>query len=632
MNNNEREIHYLDVENLTIDELMTELSRRAIEGLILKCTNDRRIDLGSLCYRSRLYKVRKLPKKVQITSLLPKRVALIKSWCIEYLPKSKLETTGSTLFANADEFASFANWCDDGNHGDFQESDFQYKRALDAYTQHLIISMNTINGVQSLRANRLQAAAIKNGTIFFPYTKINFLNDLPIISHSAIDKGAEKTPTPSKQEMADYLASCHYVFDGLSDFVLKGIPFPHRIPFRDTEILLLPSEFPLSTSSIIDGNVKAQASLAWDYRTGNALSLEEINAKAGCKSGHNRRVAAKTKEILEQANLDSHHMKRHWIAQIAHNAFVPLFVANTAMNESPLKKLLWSEKYEIANSETAGFVTVKFRAGNMEQFFEVKKSFIKHFEKFMKLRQYLCGNETRKFLFLAFKRGELLEVPIRNAPIIEFNKKIEFFIAPDFYGLSHRQLRKYKSTYLLSKNYSVNIVSSVMQNSSQTILKHYTEAEEKVAIDEISATLNFITSVLNRESKIETPGGGCSGEKSSESEVPPDQYEPNCRNFVGCIYCTEFRLHADEDSIRKLLSMRFVTAERLTSCSDIDQFYTLHGNTLKRLDSLITDLIKIKPEFEPIIDRIRNEIEKDYKLHPYWESLYSRLLKLKVIK
>lgn len=631
MSDNERVIYYLDVESLTIDELLIELARRPIDGLILQCTHDRRIDLGSLCYSSRNYKVRKLPKKVLATSLQPRRMELIKSWCIENISKSKLETSGSTLFANAEELASFSNWCDTGSHSDFHLSDRHYKRALDAYTQSLIISMRDEAGVQSLRANRLQSAAINNGTIFFPSTKINFVSDLPIISHTA-NRETEKTPTPPKQEMADYLVSCQYIFDGLSNFVLKGLLFPHRIQYKDTEVLLLPSEFPLTTPSIIDENLKAQASLAWDYRTGCPLSIDEINAKAGYKSGHNCRVARQTKLILEQANTDPNHIKRHWIGQFALKAFIPLFVANTSMNESQLKNLQWSGKYEIAKSDNIGFVTIKFRACNMEQFFEIKKTFIKHFKKFLYLRQYLCMTEERKYLFLGFKWGKLLKTPISGNPIDDFNNKMRFFIDAHFQKLTHRQLRKYKSTYLLSKNYSVSIVSAAMQNSSSTILKYYSEAEEKVAIDEISTTLNFINSVLDRESKINTPSGGCSGDKPSKAETPPNQYEPNCRNFVGCIYCSEFRLHADEDSIRKLLSMKFVTAERLTSCSDINQFDSLHGKTLERIDSLVKDLIQIKPESKVIIDRIQNEITNNLKLHPYWENLYSRLLKLKVIK
>lgn len=313
-------------------------------------------------------------------------------------------------------------------------------------------------------------------------------------------------------------------------------------------------------------------------------------------------------------------------------AFIPLFVANSAINESQLRKLTWSADYEITNSENAGFVVIKGRAGDLEQSFEVKKTFIKHFKKYLALRKYLCGDETRSLLFLRFTRNKLLESPIATAPVEYFNVRMRFFIDPEFRGLTYRQLRKYKPVYLLSKKYSVSVVAAMIQSSGDTTLKHYSEAEEKTAIDEISATLNFIISILEKESSTDTPSGSCGGGTSSEVETPPDQYEPNCRNFVGCIYCKEFRLHVDEETIRKILSMRYVTAERLNSCSDMDQFQALHGKALERLDTLISDLIKVKPEAKPMIDRIRNEIEQYCMLSPYWEMLYHRLLKLKVIK
>jgi hypothetical protein len=633
MTNNERENHHLDVTRLSIDELLVELSLRPIESIILQCTSNRRIDIGSLCYLERNYKTRKIPKPVGMHSLSIARSEMIREWCVENISKCKTESSGETLFTNAEELANFTNWCDDGEHSDFHSSEQQYKNALNAYTQHLILSIQSKNGIQTLRGNRLQSAAIKNATLFFPNTTINFLSDLPIIFNNAGDKTkGEKTITPSEQEMGEYLASCQYMFDGLTDFVLKGLPFPHRIPYRDTEALLLPTEYPISTTSIIAACAKAQNSIAWDYRSGTIRTLEECNALHSQMPHYVVRAVVEAQRNLQQANDDLRAAKRLWIGQIAQMAFITLFVANSAINESQLRKLTWSADYEITNSENAGFVVIKGRAGDLEQSFEVKKTFIKHFKKYLALRKYLCGDETPSLLFLRFTWNNLLESPIATAPIECFNIKMRFFIDPEFRGLTYRQLRKYKPVYLLSKKYSVSVVAAMIQSSGETTLKYYTEAEEKTAIDEISATLNFIISILDKESLTDTPSGGCGGGTLSEVEPPPDQYEPNCRNFVGCIYCKEFRIHADEETIRKVLSMRYVTAERLNSCSDMDQFQALHGKALERIDALISDLIKVKPEAKPMIDRVRNEIEQYCMLSPYWEMLYHRLLKLKVIK
>ncbi|EKT4481559.1 hypothetical protein QEM02_001644 [Pseudomonas putida] len=629
---NDRPTYHLEVQNHTIDQLLEILSRRPIDQLVLQCTTNRRIDIGSLCFREKIYKTRKIPKAVNVATLVFERSAAIRAWCEDHITKCKLDSTGETLFASGEGLAQFVNWCDNGSHLNFHESDKSFKRALDAYSQHLLISIESDSGIKSARANRLQADAIKSATYFFPTSTLNFLNDLPIIHANRGDRSGEGTPTPSDMEMGKYLAACQYVFDGVSDFVLKGQNFPSRFPYFSTEAIILPTELPISTPPIIEANEKARASVIWDYHSGRIRTLAESLTHSIRPAARLVIELAEANANLRKSNLNLRDPKRIWLGHFAHAAFIPLFVANTGMNESPLRKLLWSKDYEISNGDEAGFSVIKMRAGGMEQSFNIRKTFIKHFNKFMKLREYLCGEENREHMFLRYVWNELVDAPIGKSPILAFNVKMSFFLDPNFQGLSHRQLRKYKPVHLLSKNHDISLVSAMMQNSGETIMKHYSDAEEKTAIDEISATLSFIISTLSEKSSIETPGGGCSGGSSSQYEQAPDQYAPDCRNFVGCIYCDKFRLHVDEVSIRKLYSMRFITAERITSCTDMEQFQTLHGGALQRIDALITDLIHLKPEAKDWIEQIKTEVEEDFKLHPYWETLYSRLLKLKVIK
>lgn len=637
MTTNERDTYLLDITILTIDEILAELFKRPVHCLILQCSSYRRIDIGSLCYLERNYKHKKIPKPVCLSSLSYSRSALILQWCIENISKCKTSSSGETLFANAEELATFTNWCDGGAHTDFHLSPHHYKRALDAYSQNLINRLQSekgekVNGISRFRANRLQSAAINNATLFFPSSPINHLENLPIISNNngGLDKG-EKTATPLEQEIAEYLTSCQYMFDGLTDFVLKGLTFPHNFAHGDIDVLLVPTEFYISTPLSIALGTKARNSFAWDYARGSIRSIEEAKAVSFQASNNVTRTILEAHYNLRKANEDPRHPKRLMIGQFAQAAFIPLFAANSAMNESQLINLKWSPSYELEKSDNSGFVVIKNRAGDLEQRFELRKTFVKHFKKFLKLRAYLCGEKTPELLFLKFTWNELQSTPIK-APIEHFNIKMRHFVNPKFRGLTYRELRKYKSVYLLSHNYSVSVVSAVIQNSQNTTLKHYSEANEKVAIDEISATLSYIINILDKESKIDTPSGGCGGGTSSTPDTPPDEYKPNCRNFVGCIYCSEYRLHSDEESIRKILSMRFVTAERLTSCTDMDQFQALHGKALERIDAIISDLIKIKPDAQELVDRIKSDIKENFKLSSYWETLYSRLLRLKVIK
>lgn len=630
MINQERHPYEINVHEYTLDQFRTVITTRPIEGLVLRCTDDRRIDLGALCYTERNFDSRKIPKPLLTDSIAPHRKPYIQHWCLEYAAAYYLGGSPYTLYTNAVELVAFGDWSDGSGHNDFLKGASSYKRALDGYTHHLISEMNRENGISEYTANRLQSQVLKTASLFYPEAAINFRNDLPIIS--ATVSSSNPTETPSEQAMAEHLVVCQYLFDGLSDFVLQEKPFPHRIPYMETEALLLPAEYAITTPAIIESTWKVGQSVIWDYRSGEVNSLEQCMVKANQSRHQLTPQREQALELLRHANADAYHHKRLWLAGLAQDAFISMFVANAGMNESQLRRLLWSESYETSPSEHAGFVVIKYRAGDMEQQFEIKKTFHKQFTKFLKLRGFLCRKKTSTYLFINYKKNNTANRPIKANTIHSFNSQVRSFLDPLHQGLNFQGLRKYKSVYLLSQNYTISTVSAVMQNSSDTILKHYAQAEEKQAIDEISTTLSYVITILERELKLPTPGGGCSGEPPSEVEETPENYQPDCRNFVGCVFCDEFRLHADEDSVRKLLSMRYVTRERLSSCEDIKQFNAVHGKAIEKIDSILAELLELRPDMKPLIERVQDEVELEYKLSPYWESLYGRLLRLKVIK
>lgn len=77
--------------------------------------------------------------------------------------------------------------------------------------------------------------------------------------------------------------------------------------------------------------------------------------------------------------------------------------------------------------------------------------------------------------------------------------------------------------------------------------------------------------------------------------------------------------------------MRYVTLKRIASCKNPEEFMAVHGNVVARIDAMIADLLVVRPEMEEIVKRVKQEVEDQYLLSPYWDIFYSRLLKLKVI-
>lgn len=626
MNSAEQTVHLLNLEAMTNDEYQTVISQCAIERLVIRCTSDRQISIGSLCYSIRNANSRKIPKPVDESTFCPERARAVRAWCAEM---GNWHTGSKRSFhTSATEFVCFGNWCDANSHSVFLTNAEAYKSALDDYSLYLQSEVQNPEGIGTYTANRLQSQAIKSAYIIFPGSPLNFLSDLPIISHSSINK--EPTKTPSKAEMTAHLTACRYLFDGLTDFVLDGQEFPHRIPYMDTEATLLPAEYTISTPAI--STVKIRNHNSWNYCEGRVYSLAESKAKSLREERELLGDIHEAMRDLEDANSNLRHRKRIWLATLAQDAFISHFVANTGINESPLRELAWSNVYAVENSENAGFAVIKMRANGMEQYFEIQKVFLKDFKKFLKLRDYLTNGLPYPYLFINVTKGVAKPTPIQTGRIYFTNERIRSFLDPDFTGLSYQKLRKYKSVYLLSSGHSLDLVSALMQSSGNTILKHYAGAEEKNAIDEITAVMTLALEIFESQYALLTPASGCGGGAPEETVEPPAAYQPDCRNFVGCVFCSKFRLHADENSIRKVLSMRWVTSEFLNACSDVHQFHAIHGNAIIRIDALMAELALLRPEVKTLIERIAWEISENYQLTEYWERLYSRLLRTKVIK
>lgn len=632
MNVSERVTCQIDVPDHNAESFISAIESHQLESLILKITGDRRVDIGALCYTKRNFKPG-IPASVNLSTLSHQRCTAIKSWCIEVISGVFTGESPYSVHAKALGLRAYLNWCDGNGHTACLESDELYKKSLSAYTEHLLLLIHD-KQIEGSTARLRQHMALQSGNFLFPNSQIDFSSDIPLLYTSKRFRTSQKeaTETPEENEIGEYLAACQYIFDGLTDFVIKGTPYPHRIPFFNTEVTIAPPHDQLFTHYTIANNKLLQKVTSWNLGDAHHLTPQELMAQRSLSRVQAINLHRRSKETLDSLNSDKYHDRRIALARYAQDAFHCLFIANTAMNESAARQIPWNPEYEVTNSSNAGFLVIKYRANNLEQYFEIKKSFLKHFQKYIKLRLYLNEIKPVNYLFPSYNYSQINNAPARFGAVYFFGKSILSRLDPSIKFFAPRQLRKYKAIYLLSRKHSISTVSAVIQNSPASTIKNYTEAAEKTAIDEISTTIKFITELLDQRSKIDTPTGKCSGSPPAEAIKAPENYEPNCKNFAGCTFCENFTVHADEESIRKILSMRYVTAEKIDSCTDIDQFDRLHGATLKRIDDIISELLVSRPELNIVVDKIRRDIEDECELSSYWLLMYERLIKLKIIK
>ncbi|WP_191488567.1 hypothetical protein [Pseudomonas sp. FEN] len=628
---NERTINTVCLADYELQSCQRHLQTLPLESIVVYTFDNRSFDVGALCYTNRFIRLRAAIKSVDLSTHRPERVAAVRRWIegkvTTNYTRGSLETTQSNLV----EFGGFAVWCDTNGHEDFLTSPQAYHYALKGYSLHLVERIRK-GEIKPFTGNRLQSEPLKSGALIFPQTRISFSADMPIISNRAPD--VDNTQIPTDEKMAQQLSVSEELFKKLSNFVLENCPFPYQLSFAGEMIWLLPGEFPFITSAYSAlRKGKVANNIFWDYEKGCVRTLAECIPLSLQKPYYLERQILDANNLLRSTNANPKHEKRLRLAKLAHDAFVCLFAANTGYSEKQIRDLPWENDYEVGDAEKLGFCVIKLRAGGKLINIEITKVFLKSFRAYLKLRSYICGETAHPYLFVGSKvhRPEEL-TQLRMNTLKSLNDRIRTFIDPNFVSLGYRELRAYKSNFMLSRGNDVETVALVMQNSPGTVRRSYSQAEEKTAIDEISAMLNRLASLLNDYSGEPNAAGDCSDRnKPITVGHAPDGYIPDCKNLQGCIFCVHFQTHADEQGIHKLLSMRFVVSRHISLTENAQHFETVHGAALNRLDEILALLKRERPDMIGLITQLSEKVEKEFSLTPYWNRMYARLYKLGVM-
>jgi len=623
----ERTTREIDIRDYDLSSIAQAIRSIPIENLAIRFTDERRYDVGSLCYTARFHAIRKQSRPVEASSIVDYRRPKIQEWIIAIASECYINLSEMSCYVNTANFAKFANWSDQNGHKHFLATAENYHEAYGEYTA-ILMDKIAAGQIIDYTANRDQAGAYDAASLFFPEDNYDFRRDVPLISNPK--PTGNPTQPPSADAVGAYTSVCDYLFNGITDFLLSFKNFPARLELGIDRPWLLLGELPFATKSILTASVKPKDYLYWDYEKGRLRPVEEaytysINAISGVKHGH--QVQA---ELLQAANKDSRHAKRMRLAKLGHDAFLGLFFANTGLNDAPVRNIPWDPNYEITSSKRAGFKTIKFRADNRVVEVDIESIFVKDFHKFVKLRKYLLDSSESKFLFLGMTVSNPEEITkLRANELFNFNQRLKHYYDKDFTGLGVQELRAYKAAYWQKTGKSTEQTAQTISNTPGATRKYYTTPDEAMAVSEIAAMLNRLIRLLDDYTDEDIPAGACDkpGDPKEEIKVPQG-YEPDCKKLEGCIYCLHFRLHPNEEDIRKLLSMRFVIKQRITNCKNVEQFLAIHQAAIDHIDLLLETLKSTRPDSAELIAKVSFDISENFELTEYWERQYSRLLNL----
>jgi len=337
------------------------------------------------------------------------------------------------------------------------------------------------------------------------------------------------------------------------------------------------------------------------------------------------------------------------------NFFLYLFISVTGVNGTTALLIVLDDLDNNSFKKTSGkSISVYKKRANKIIFFEIPKDFLINFanpfihifntynsickkfsidlqldfigrQVFRKDKEYRHISQYTNFLsWLKYIKKDII-------PHLKARAKEESIQNPALKFPTPRDLRNYKSTKLEEK-VGHNLAAIIMQHSTRTAFKHYYRRQESEAIENMGEFYaNFENIIVNIGEKVKerlssTPAGKCNATKEQKAIVQLNTSKNayvvgDCTTPTGCLFCSFFVAHADEEGIYKLISMReyiHLKNEVLSYQNEIDNNY---GAVLERIQKILEHLkIELKEKATHWIELAENKTP--YGLHPVWQELY----------
>lgn len=596
------------------------------------------IDIGALCYLMKEPSVKKGlqlhgGRSVDASSLISTRPRLIRSVIQEMSDDLRLGSAARTVFSNVVNFCRFLDWADANGLNDALGEIDNARVAFTTYVEHLreLVRQNAIS---------VNSAAHYQRSVHRILSRLHDTQDLATgvrkVRHSTADQ--DVTSPPDEAQQGRILSLCSALFSTFTNFVIESRPFPFlfSLPPRGSESSLGVWVFPTANKFHLpwEGELPSSAgqpNIGFNYADGSVRTPDEIRGVAPHR-GDFKQASEIALLALREANLDSRHHRRLRLAVTAHNAFVLMFVAHTGMNWAQVEALAWTGKFDVA-PERQGFRAIKYRAGGKIVSFQIGAGFLSQFKRFMKLRQYLLDGAPCDSLFFAF--GKKLPAPpakIDSTVVYSFYKLLRR-IDPQIKQINLRQWRAAKADWLI-RNTDPATTALLLQNSERTVMRHYAAGTETQSAIEFGHFFERVASVVTDGAvPISTTSavGGCRNFGTPTPDLSPTAIQPDCRQPEGCLFCTQFAVHADEPDVRKLLSCRHCILQTEHLADSEQQFQNLFGPVVQRIDAIVSHISSKSEQHQRLVDLVRSQVEDETGLSPYWERKLQMLVSLGMI-
>lgn len=612
-----------------LDELLLGDRDKIVDPSIVRLIvfgNTYPIDIGSWCYTTR----KKLSKDklsedcsivlVESGSFREKRAYFIGKFIDHLCCQIALRKSKKTIASYVWQFQIFLVWCD-SNFIDALDGREQFLLAAKKYTDYLIdeirrsvINHNTGASYQGI------IFSIGKGVFSDPYGDI--FKSIRRIRRS--QAAAYITEKPDMEAATKELQLYKGIFDQMSRLVIERLDFPFKITLEHDNFWFFPNPLPLvGVNEVASSQVLAGRFHAYNYETGEIRSVNEIIARFKCRIEYRKYYAQKRRQealqLIQCANVNPYHDKRMLAASLAFQSFLMMFSANTGMSLGLMASLQWEDGLYDMHRERQGFRTIKYRANGKLVSFLIGSSFVRSFRRFLELRGYLIsalGLESYPKLFFEIVSGEARDLSMSFTAV--FHARIKRYFNIDL-GITTRMWRANKSDWLI-RNSDIKTASIVLQNTPATVSRHYAQGTQVEADSELTTFFSVYKSRLieKRNEGLQSISIGQCAAVGNPKALESVEIAPDCSKPEGCLFCENYRIHADRKDALKLYSCKYVIELARTAAHSEEHFLKLFGPVLRRIDEIIDFIVS-----EGLLDAdevlgVKKNVYELEKLDFYW--------------
>ncbi|PML77553.1 hypothetical protein BCT69_18965 [Enterovibrio norvegicus] len=607
-------------------------------------------DIGCLCFSEREgvlpgwdsgKKIKS--KKVNLKSLMKNRRKLIINVLDDFYNSGQREHSN---VSKLNHLQRFIDWCDLNGFSDFIENEYLSIEAYKSYTDYLyerVVGSCTLNAES---ARQQQSGVHYFFKVFYPEKAVYLKSKADIIQFHR-----ESKPAPDDDSFLKYVSAVIPIARNLR-YSLMNHCYPLIINGNDYEVILLPCNGCGIQSPFCD--IKHSMFNIEEKRFYTEDEYLEVMGKKYRKLGISTSNASWKRDYLKTIDYISFSSKnkrkcfyrRIW-AQKVIRLYAKIIQILTGMNTSDLISLEYLNALDvISDCVSKELVTVKFRASGREVRYSLHKKGVEFLKEYMEfLNWYLDGREIEYLFFTDIdSSGRACEpVALRGDFDSRLFKQISGkLIDKKIVNITPTMARKFKSVMLKHLGVSKKNTAVALNHSEGVNERYYSKPSHKTMKIELSSFWGAVkesakktkivdTSIETTSTERSTTVGHCDSFGYPEPKIKNPTIAPDCNKQFGCLYCSNYIFHADDDDIHKLFSLSYVVSAVREFSSDINEADDFFRDLSVRAEYIIREVGERYPSLMVTIDTMRHRVYELGVLTPFWESRLSRYEEIGVI-